>query len=315
MANEEHEAFRFPDETPVDTKSEDKKVDFEIEGENDVEVVDDTPEPDRGRAPMKEPPQDVTDEELSKYSEGVKQRIQHFAKGYHEERRGKEAALREREEAIRLAQRLLEENQKLQASAGQSQQVALDQAKKAVEIELDNARKKYEKAYEDGDAKAIVAAQEELFAAKLKSERLASFKPQRPVQTAPVQTPQNVVQTQPQPQIDPKTRAWQEANPWFGSNQRMTEMALIIDKELTSKGVPPGSEEYFNRIDSEMKSIFPAAFPQEKKSSSVVAPATRSTAPKKIVLTRTQVNIAKRLGLTNEQYAKAVAEQMRKENG
>jgi hypothetical protein len=79
--------------------------------------------------------------------------------------------------------------------------------------------------------------------------------------------------------------------------------------------VPVGSDEYFNRIDSEMKSTFPVAFTQEKKKSSVVAPATRSTAPKKIVLTQTQVTLAKRLGLTPEQYARAVAEQMRKQNG
>jgi len=306
------EEFKFPDEVQVNTKADDKKVDFEIEGDAEIEVVDDTPEADKGRAPMKEPPADVTDDELAKYSEGVKQRIQHFSKGYHEERRAKEAALREREEALRLTQRLLEENKKLQESAGQSQQVAIEQAKKAVEGELDAARKKYEKAYEEGDAKAVLAAQEELFSVKLKAEKLAAFRPTKP---APVQTPENVVQTPPTPQVDPKTRAWQEANPWFGSNLRMSAVAMEIHRELEREGVPAGSDEYFNRIDSEMKSTFPGAFPQEKKKSSVVAPATRSTAPKKIVLTQTQVTLAKRLGLTPEQYARAVAEQMRKDNG
>lgn len=308
----DNQEFKFPDETPVDTKNDDKKVDFEIEGDTEIEVVDDTPEADKGRAPMKEPPADVTDDELAKYSEGVKQRIQHFSKGYHEERRAKEAALREREEALRLTQRLLEENKKLQESAGQSQQVAIEQAKKAVEGELDAARKKYEKAYEEGDAKAVLAAQEELFSVKLKAEKLAAFRPTKP---APVQTPENVVQTPPTPQVDPKTRAWQEANPWFGSNLRMSAVAMEIHRELEREGVPAGSDEYFNRIDSEMKSTFPGAFTQEKKKSSVVAPATRSTAPKKIVLTQTQVTLAKRLGLTPEQYARAVAEQMRKDNG
>lgn len=308
----DNQEFKFPDEVQVDTKADDKKVDFEIEGDAEIEVVDDTPEEDKGRAPMKEPPADVTDDELAKYSEGVKQRIQHFSKGYHEERRAKEAALREREEALRLTQRLLEENQKLQKSAGQSQQVAIEQAKKAVEGELDAARKKYEKAYEEGDAKAVLAAQEELFSVKLKAEKLAAFRPPKPT---PVQTPENVVQTPPTPQVDPKTRAWQEANPWFGSNLRMSAVAMEIHRELEREGVPAGSDEYFNRIDSEMKSTFPGAFTQEKKKSSVVAPATRSTAPKKIVLTQTQVTLAKRLGLTPEQYARAVAEQMRKDNG
>ena len=307
----DNEEFKFPDEVPVNTKEE--KVDFEIENnDTEVEVVDDTPDADRGRAPMKEAPADVTDDELAKYSESVKQRIQHFSKGYHEERRAKESALREREEALRLTQKLLEENQKLQKSAGQSQQVAVEQAKKAVEVELDAARKKYEKAYEEGDAKAVLAAQEELFSAKLKAEKLAAFKP------VPLQQEQNVVQPAPQPQVAPldaKTRAWQDANPWFGSNRRMTALAMEVHNELEREGVPVGGDEYFSRIDSEMRSVFPGAFPQEKKKSSVVAPATRSTAPKKIVLTQTQVNIAKRLGLTPEQYARAVAEQMRKENG
>jgi hypothetical protein len=304
------EEFKFPDEVQV--VADDKKVDFEIEGDAEIEVVDDTPEQDKNRPLMKEAPADVTDDELAKYSEGVKQRIQHFSKGYHEERRAKESALREREEALRLTQRLLEENQKLQKSAGQSRQVAIEQAKKAVEGELDAARKKYEKAYEEGDAKAVLAAQEELFSVKLKAEKLAAFRPPKPT---PVQTPENVVQTPPTPQVDPKTRAWQEANPWFGSNLRMSAVAMEIHRELEREGVPAGSDEYFNRIDSEMKSTFPVAFTQEKKKSSVVAPATRSTAPKKIVLTQTQVTLAKRLGLTPEQYARAVAEQMRKQNG
>ena len=304
------EDFKFPDEVQVNTKEE--KVEFEIEGADvQVEVVDDTPEPDRNRAPMKEPPQEVTDEELSKYSDGVKQRIQHFSKGYHEERRAKESALRERQEAIAFAQKLMEENQKLQTSAGQSQQVAVEQAKKVVDAELESARKKYEKAYEDGDAKSIIAAQEDIFSAKLKAERLAAY---RPVQT-PLQTEKSVVQTRSQPELDPNTRAWQEANPWFGPNERMTALAMVVDKELLAQGYTSGSAEYFKRVDEEVRSMFPGAFPQEKKKQTVVAPATRSTAPKKIVLTQTQVNFAKRLGLTNEQYARAVAEQMRKDNG
>jgi hypothetical protein len=209
----------------------------------------------------------------------------------------------------------LEENQKLQKSAGQSQQVAVEQAKKAVEVEIDAARKKYQKAYEDGDSQAILAAQEELFAAKIKADRLAAFKPvQVPDKPEPV-----VAQPPQPPRLDEKTRAWQESNPWFGASdsksKRLTAVAMEIHNELERQGVPVGSDEYFSRIDSEMRSTFPGAFSQEKKKSSVVAPATRSTAPKKIVLTQTQVNIAKRLGLTSEQYARAVAEQMRKENG
>ena len=306
--------FKFPDEKAEDKK--DDTVDFEVEGDSDIEVVDDTPEEDRGRAPMKEPPAEVTEEELAQYSEGVKKRIQHFSKGYHEERRAKEAALREREEAVRLAQNLIEENKKLQSSQGQTQQVLLEQAKKVVENELAEAKRIYREAYEAGDAERVVEAQEALTAAKIKADKVNNFKP------APLQQEKPAVQPAPQPEtvtpkVDPKAAAWQDANPWFGTDDEMTALALTVHRKLVESGVSPNSDEYYDRINNRMRQVFPDAFPSEKpvKKSSVVAPATRSTAPKKIVLTKSQVNIAKRLGLTNEQYARAVAEEMRKQNG
>ena len=308
------EEFKFPDEKVENKKEE--AIDFEVEGDSEIEVVDDTPDEDKGRQPMKEPPAEVTDEELSQYSDGVKKRIQHFSKGYHEERRAKEAALREREEAIRLAQNLIEENKKLQSSQGQTQQVLLEQAKRVVENELSDAKRKYKEAYESGDSDALVAAQEELTTAKIKADRVNNFKP------APLQQEKPVVQPAPQPersvpQVDPKASAWQDANPWFGQDDEMTALALTVHRKLVESGVSPNSDEYYERINTRMRQVFPDAFPSEKSSkrSSVVAPATRSTAPKKIVLTKSQVNIAKRLGLTNEQYARAVAEEMRKQNG
>ena len=308
----DNEEFKFPDEVPVNTKEE--KVDFEIENnETEVEVVDDTPAQDRGRTPMKEPPAEVTDDELAKYSDGVKQRIQHFSKGYHEERRAKEAALREREEALKLAQNLIEENKKLQGTLGQGQQALLEQAKQTATAEIAAAKQKLKEAHEAFDTDSIVAAQEELAKAVNKAERLSSIKPPAP----PVQTQQNVVQTQPSvPQPDPKALAWRDANPWFGSNKRMTAMALAVHQELVDSGVSTDNDEYYTRINAEMRNLFPDAFPSAKtaKASNVVAPATRSTAPKKIVLTQTQVSLAKRLGLTPEQYARAVADQMRREN-
>lgn len=305
--------FKFPDEVAAEaTKDE---VEFEVEGEAEIEVVDDTPEKDRGRAPMKEAPAEVTDDELAQYSEGVKKRIQHFSKGYHEERRAKEAALREREEALRLAQNLVEENKKLQGSLGQGQQALLEQAKKVVANEVEQAKQKYKQAYESGDSDALVAAQEELTGAKIKFERVNNFKPAVAKPEVPVV--QTAPRPEPQVQVDTKARAWQDANPWFGSDDEMTAVALTVHKKLVESGVNTTSDEYYEKINSRVRQLFPDAFPSEKpvKKSSVVAPATRSTAPKKIVLTQSQVSIAKRLGLTNEQYARAVAEEMRKQNG
>jgi hypothetical protein len=295
--------FQFPDEKPVE-----EKLEIEIEGEPEIEVVDDTPEEDRGRKPMKEAPSDVTDDELAQYSEGVKKRIQHFSKGYHEERRAKEAAVREREEAVRLAQNLVEENKRLQGSLGQGQQALLEQAKKVVANEVDQAKARLKEAHEAFDTDGIVAAQEELAKAVNRAERVNNFRP-------PVAKPEEPV-VQPVPEVDSKARAWLSANPWFESNRRMKAVALEIHNELVESGVNPTSDEYYQRINSEVRQLFPDAFPSEKPvKKSVVAPATRSTAPRKIVLTQSQVQIAKRLGLSNEQYARAVAEEMRKQNG
>jgi hypothetical protein len=300
----EKRTFQFPDE--VDSK-------VEVEETPELEIIDDTPEPDRGRKPADEPPKEFSDDELETYNESVKKRIKHFTKGYHDERRAKEAAYREREEALKLAQSVVEENKKLKGSLNQGQTALLEQAKKVVDNEIQTAKNKYKAAYETGDSEALAEAQSELTAVTIKAERLHNFKP------TPLQEEKNEVQTQvTQPaQLDRKAEAWKEKNPWFGSNRRMTSYALAIHEELTQdERLNPSSEEYYRRIDSEMRTRFPDAFdsdtevdatPPPKKS--VVAPASRSTASKKIVLTQSQVNIAKRLGVSLEDYARQVAKE------
>jgi len=120
--------------------------------------------------------------------------------------------------------------------------------------------------------------------------------------------------------VDEKLLAWQDQNQWFGSNKRMTAYALGLHEDLVGEGIPAGSEEYYRRINTDMRERFADQFgadepadakPQRTKSNNV-APATRSTAPRKIVLTQTQVNLAKRLGVPLELYARKVAEEMRK---
>lgn len=314
------EAFKFPDEAESKSDKVDDKVDFEIEGEGEpaIEVVDDTPAEDRGRKPMTEPPKDVTDEELAKYDESVQKRIKHFTKGYHEERRAKELAEREREEALKLAQAVLEENKKLKGSVNQNQTALLEQAKKVVTNEVETAKRLYKEAYESGDSDKLVEAQEALTAAKIRADKVNNFKP------APLQEEETPVQITQQPAkpapVDEKLLAWQDQNQWFGSNKRMTAYALGLHEDLVSEGIPSGSEEYYRRIDTDMRERFadqfgadkPADAPPQRAKSNVVAPATRSTAPKKIVLTQTQVNLAKRLGVPLELYARKVAEEMRK---
>lgn len=317
--------FKFPDEVDAKDKNkpEDDDFSFEVEGEGaDIQVVDDTPPEDRGRRLMDEPPKDFAEDELNKYEESVRKRIQHFTKGYHEERRAKETALREKEEAVRAAQAIVEENKKLKGSLSQGQTALLEQAKKVVANELDQAKRKYKEAYESGDPDAVVAAQEELTAAKIKSERVNNFKP------APSQIEETDVQTQEKERttnvsnvpVDHKALAWQDKNKsWFGVDEEMTSFAYGFHAKLIKQGVDPQSEEYYEKLNSRLKQVFPDAFESEKPvdaptppKKSNVAPATRSTAPKKIVLTQTQVNIAKRLGVPLDLYARKVAEEMRK---
>ena len=317
MAEIEKTEFEFPDEAEENPRKGGKVVEPESDAP-EIEVVDDTPAEDRGRKPMTEPPKEVTDEELAKYDESVQKRIKHFTKGYHEERRAKETAEREKDEAIRLAQSVIEENKKLKGSVNQNQTALLEQAKKVVSSEVENAKRMYKEAYESGDSDKLVEAQEALTTAKIRADKVNNFKP-TPLQEeeTPVQITQQPTRAAP---VDEKLLAWQDQNQWFGSNKRMTAYALGLHEDLVGEGIPSGSDEYYRRINSDIRERFSDQFgaeesvdakPQRTKSN-VVAPATRSTAPKKIVLTQTQVNLAKRLGVPLELYARKVAEEMRK---
>lgn len=287
-----------------------------VEEKPEIEVVDDTPEEDRGRKPAP-PPRDVTDDELSKYDESVRSRIKHFSKGYHDERRAKEAALREREALAAYAQQLASENARLQGTLGQNQQTLIAQTKRVVQEELANAKRKYKEAYEAGDADAVVAAQAELTQATIKADRLEKLRP------APVQTQRPVVQppvqAAPPVQVDSKAAEWQTENTWFGQDAEMTSFALGLHTKMVQEGVDPTSDVYYTRLNKRLRQVFPDAFGgdvdanSQRRKSNVVAPATRSTAPKKIVLTQSQVNVAKRLGVPLELYARKVAEEMRKQ--
>jgi len=314
------ENFKLEVEGRESEKPEEEKPAKKARAESDdieIEVVDDTPKKDRNRKPS-DPPEDITDDELEDYSEKVRKRLQHFSKGYHDERRAKETAFREKEEALRIAQQLVEENSKLKGTVGKNQEILLDQAKRATNAELEQAKSRYKQAYESGDSDAVLEAQDALTSAKIKADRLNNFK------LPPVQKQEKVVQQQQitqAPSADDKAVRWQQDNSWFGSDDEMTSFALGLHQKLVKQGVDPRSDEYYEKINSRMRQLFPEEFsfdePEQveekpRKKANVVAPATRSTAPKKIVLTQTQVAIAKRLGVPLELYAQKVAEEMRK---
>jgi hypothetical protein len=319
MALEKNE-YKFPDEVEDKGKNETKAeseddiiVEMEADSENevDVEVVDDTPPRDRNRKPS-EPPTEVTEDELKEYSDKVRKRIQHFSKGYHDERRAKEAALKEREELERLTAHLAEENKKLKSTVNKNQEVLLEQAKKEIASEVETAKRAYKQAYESGDADAVVEAQEALTTAKLKSDKVESFKFDPVEEELEAQPPAR-------PPVDPRAMEWAKDNPWFGKDDEMTSYVLGLHNKLVKDRVDPKSDEYYEIIDSRMRKLFSDRFesesedgeqetaPKPRRKANVVAPATRSTAPKKIVLNPRQVALAKKYGIPLQQYAQEVA--------
>ena len=318
--------YTFPDEQEdkgieVESSSALKMGEVEQEEEKEieveVEVVDDTPKADRGRKASK-PPEDLTDDELEDYSDKVRKRIQHFSKGYHDERRAKEASQRERQEMEAFAKTLVDENNKLKGSVEKNQAALLEQAKKNSAIEVLSAKRAYKRAYEAGDADKLLDAQDKLTNAKIKADKLGDFEPETLQQAEiPVQIPQEAP-------IQPDTKAsdWASENSWFGSDDEMTAYAMGVHSKLVKQGVDTTSDDYYETINSRMRNTFPEEFGEieeleerpSKRQSNVVAPATRSTSPRKVTLSQTQVALAKRLGVSLEDYAKQAAVLMRKQD-
>jgi hypothetical protein len=310
--------FEFPDEIEEKESRKGSRVvetdslDIKIETDNDeIEIVDDTPEEDRGRKPMDSPPEDPTDEELNAVSSKVRDRTREFHKAYHDERRNKEAAVRERERAVEIAKSLYQENQRLKGTVDQNQNTFLETAKVQLAKQIEDAKGKYKQAYEAGDADALVEAQDELTSAKVKLDRIGFIRPK------PLQEVENEVQIDQAvnniPRPDIKAESWQRANSWFGQDKEMTGFALALhDKLVNDDGVDPSSDEYYQRLNGRLRQVFPGQFESEgqaessgsRKKSNVVASASRSVAPRKIVLSQSEVNIAKRLGIPLKEYAR-----------
>jgi hypothetical protein len=310
--------FKFPHEL-----EEEKNVSVSAEEDRiEIEIDDDTPEQDRGVKPMpKEIVQKLEEDELDKYSAEAKEKLAQLKKVWHDERREKEAAMREQQEAVRVAQRLLDENKKLKQAYSTGEKTYIETVQGAAELELEVAKRSYKEALETGDSDRIVEAQSKLNSAAIKSDKVKNFQP-----TA-LQEEENEVQI---PQLqerpvtpDAKTQEWTEKNAWFGPKKSMTAYALGLHEELIDeygKGFV-GTDQYFQRIDKEMRKVFSEYFdtlePQTKveveeeskpsqksKPSTVVAPATRSTSSKQIRLKPSQIALARKLGLSPEQYAR-----------
>jgi len=330
--------FKEEDETSVEidadedsqpSKQESKKAE---EDDLELEIVDDTPPEDRNRKPLPdEVVEEIEQDAADDYSAKVKQRIDQLKKAWHDERRAKEQTTREYEAATEYARRLQAERDKLRTDLSSGESWALQQAKERAALQLDAAKRKYRDAYEQGDSEAVADAQQELAKATYQAEQANLLSPRYARQNvasqqneALQQTTQQVYNSQQRPQVnapepDAKAADWGKRNEWFGSDDEMTSFALGVHQKLVKDGIPPSTDEYYERIDARMREVFPSRFgdaqpsednepPKRKKRqpSTVVAPAGRTPKGKKVVLTQSQVAMAKKLGITPEAYAREV---------
>jgi len=319
-----HEEIDMPEDVK-EIPEQDNVEDVEFEIQDDLPDEDKDPITGKEREPLpQEMVQELEQDELEDYSEKVRSRLKQMKKVWHDERRAKEAAFRERQAAEEFAKKVYEENKKLKQNLSLGQQTFIDTAKTAAQLQLEMAKKQYKEAYDSGDSDQIIEAQTKLSDANYQIQRISEFRPSLQQQETDVN-----ISTQ-QAQVarpDPKANSWQERNQWFGSDPEMTSAALGLHQKLVDSGVDPRSDEYYQRIDNTMRRRFPEYFGDETsdgggkpvqrtetKPATVVAPASRSTSSKKIVLTKSEVNLAKKFGLTPEQYAKE-KQRLEKQNG
>ena len=304
--------------------------------EMELEIVDERAPEDR-KPPRTKEAKESDDEELEGYSEKVKKRINKLKYDFHEERRAREDAERLREEAVRVAQELNNKNQHFQTIINQGEGVLVNQIKERAGLAVDKARSEYKEAYETGETDKVIAAQEALI--KAQSELTEAERQQAAVQSryqqqedymkAQANQPQQPQQEMPRQKApaEPteKAKQWQKDNPWFGNEDHkdMTALAYGVHERLVrDEGFDPNSDEYFEAINTTMRSRFPEYFDEgdgqqvqtsspSRSNSTVVAPAARNNGarPRKVKLTHSQVALAKRLGLTNEQYAKQLTKE------
>lgn len=323
MPEMDTQEFKFPDENTQESQGKPEELSVKVgtdqsQGKVEVEIEDDTPPEDRGREPMPKPlVEELEKDELDQYDETVKEKLKQMRKVWHDERRAKEEAYREQQEAVRLTQKLMEENKRIKTvlDTGGKEYAAILQ--NAANLEMEIAKRAYKEAYDSGDSDKLVEAQQALQLANYKMLQAQNFRvPSLQEDNFVVQSQQDQSQAVP-PSTNPKLAAWQKRNKWYGADEEMTAAALGLHNKLERNGeVEIGSDEYYAILDKTIRKRFPEYFedaeepeskakaePARTKPSTVVAPAVRSTASNKIKLKSSQVALAKKLGLTPEQYA------------
>ena len=298
-----------PELTEQDLENESPATQDVVDESFKIEVSDEAPETEAKPAKPEKEAADSSDTEIEEYTAGVQKRIDKLTKQYRDEERARQEALQLQEEALRYAQQVKSENEKLRKTIEQGEETLIGQAKGRIEAQLDKAKVAYKAAYESGDPDALIAAQEQLTALKVEADRVNNYRPTpRP---APQPTPQYTQPTAQANKPDEKALEWGKRNTWFEKDPEMTGYAYGVHQRLVQSGIDPRSDSYYDEIDKAMKKVFPDKFddgkiedeaPQRQAGSVVAAPSRTTKKPRTVRLTSTQASLAKRLGLTNEQY-------------
>jgi hypothetical protein len=303
------------------TKDKDQSEEFEIEIGEEAEEPAQAPAQPAAQQPAAT---GADDDDLAQYGEKVQKRIGKLVYERNEERRQREEAARLQEEAIRYAETVARENADLKKRLTEGQTSALAESKARIEAELANQKARFKQAYEAGDADAVSEAQSsiaELAARKAQLEATAAQQAARPAQPpAAAPAPRPAAPRVPEP--EPAAKEWAARNSWFGRDNIMTGFAYGVHEDLVRSGVDPRSEMYYTRIDEAVRAKFPEKFETPgqdvtvppRNPGTVVAPASRDAkAPRTVRLTPSAAALAKRLGLSPEQYAAQVLKE--RQNG
>ena len=253
-------------------------------------------------------------DDLNSFSDGVQKRIDKLTKRMREAERREQAALE-------YAEGLKNKYTKTKAQYDEIDESYVKQYDARIDAERDSVKKRLKDAIEMQDSEAIINANEELARLTVEKERAKitiadreKRKKETPVEEVEAQNPQRNQRVS-QPVPSSKAREWAEKNDWFGQDQYMTNTAFQIHENLVGEGIDVDSDEYYNEIDKQMKEVFPHKFvgqeePQEQRRPvQAVASANRGkTGRRTVKLTKSQVAIAKKLGVPLEEYAKYVKE-------
>jgi len=316
----EHERWQPPEPQEVNPPKKDETL--------SVEIGDDTPEEDRGKWVADDErdgePDLPNEDEVRGYAKGAQKRIGQMTARIHAERRRADELNRMGNEAVNLARRLMSENNQMKAFIENGEKVLMGEHNGRLQSQLAQAKQAYKDAHDAGDTTAMIAAQEQIASAVAKLERAQSYRPMNLPREDERIFNQPPPQAQPQQaEPDPEAVAWQKKNSWFGRDDAMTGYALGYHKQLVEReGVLPDNPEYYSRLNAEMRKRFPdrfrgAASGPERRSVSPVGAVQRtgSAQPRTVRLTESQARLAKRLGLTVEQYAQQVVAEQDQRDG